>query len=171
MLRFTSAIERSLLTENWYSALAMSLLLPDICGKIDNPSLSSTKRYVRWYEHWLQPLYTVGGGDVMLSGADCYALRCSLMHEGSGNVEKQPVAERVGKFVFCKPARGLIIHCNSIDDILQLQVDIFANDMCAAVKAWHVSAAQDPIRKAAMTELLPIHDPREGIPGLVSFGD
>lgn len=38
MNHFINALETSIQTENWYSVLFISLSLPDICGKIDEPN-------------------------------------------------------------------------------------------------------------------------------------
>lgn len=44
MNHFINALETSIQTENWYSVLFISLSLPDICGKIDEPNENSSKR-------------------------------------------------------------------------------------------------------------------------------
>lgn len=43
MNHFIEALESSLDTQNWYSVLFISLTLPDICGKIDEPNETSKK--------------------------------------------------------------------------------------------------------------------------------
>lgn len=45
MNHFINALEISLNTQNWYSVLFISLTLPDICGKIDEPNETSKKNY------------------------------------------------------------------------------------------------------------------------------
>jgi hypothetical protein len=79
---FTNAIRKSLKEENWYAALSVALTLPDICGKLQNPDLGSSRRYVMWFNDYLKPMYTGKVGPdriehVFLSGEDAYALRCS----------------------------------------------------------------------------------------------
>jgi hypothetical protein len=82
--RFTNAIERSLNVENWYSALALALALPDICANVCSPNEGSQRRYVKWYNQYMLSKYTSHVGadrteHVFLKGEDCYALRCALL--------------------------------------------------------------------------------------------
>lgn len=64
------AIENSLQNKNWYSALVLSLILPDICGKLENNCKSSSERYPEWFDAYLGEKYKR-----FLTGKDCYALR------------------------------------------------------------------------------------------------
>lgn len=58
MNHFIEALESSLDTQNWYSVLFISLTLPDICGKIDEPNETSKKRTINWFNKYLKPIYT-----------------------------------------------------------------------------------------------------------------
>ena len=42
--KYIESIKKSLNDENWYTALSLSLALPDICGGIDFPNEVSSKR-------------------------------------------------------------------------------------------------------------------------------
>ena len=93
MRQFIQAIEISLNTQNWYSALALALTLPDICGKIDYPNLhrKSRLRYSKWFDMYVGEEYkmTIEGETItFLTGNDCFALRCSYLHEGSNKVSQ-----------------------------------------------------------------------------------
>lgn len=57
MERLLQSIEKSLKNENWYSALILSLIIPDICGKLEDISKSSSKRYPEWFEKYLGKKY------------------------------------------------------------------------------------------------------------------
>lgn len=53
------SIDNSLAIGNWDAALMVALCLPDICGKLDGlKSTSTTHRYVKWAQKWLEPLFT-----------------------------------------------------------------------------------------------------------------
>ena len=83
MNHLTDAVELSLQSSNWYSGLIVALSLPDIAGWVDNPMQGSRAKYAAWFEDFVSPAYThqVGGAPhKFLSGDDCYALRCSLLH-------------------------------------------------------------------------------------------
>jgi hypothetical protein len=164
MKRFTDAVERALTTQNWYAALAMSLTLPDICSKLETPSAAgSQKRYSDWFDQYLAGRYQSRIGPrrelhTFLSGADCYALRCSYLHEGTGNTEGQRARQALDHFHFVAPRNGWTIHLNQRDSVLQLQVDIFCRDVCDAVLQWEnemVSKRRDVVD--AKESLLVIH--------------
>lgn len=61
----------------FYSALALSVAIPDICGGIEYPNEQKvTKRYQDWFDRWCGMLQSY------LTAADCYAIRCSYLHQG-----------------------------------------------------------------------------------------
>lgn len=53
MRELIASMEKSLENKNWYAALVIALIIPDICGKIDNPKKSPTARYPIWYDNML----------------------------------------------------------------------------------------------------------------------
>jgi hypothetical protein len=126
MDEFVEAIDLSIAASNWYGALFIALSLPDICGRIDSPSETSSKRrYAAWFEKYVQPKYTRSVGaereeTVFLCGNDCYALRCAYLHEGSDDISAQLAKTAVEKFHFIGAPTGCVIHCNMIDTKLQL---------------------------------------------------
>jgi len=134
------SIELSLQNENWYSALVLSLVLPDICGKLQYPDKKSQKRYSEWFDKYFGEEYAE-----YLSGNDCYALRCSYLHEGSSSIEKQQAKEVLDHFIFLSseaPHRSKISNCSfgsqkyDGKDILQLSVIRFSQDMVDAARQW-----------------------------------
>ncbi len=170
MKRFTNSIRKSLETENWYGALVMALTLPDVCGRLENPNQFSKERYVEWFKKWLQPKYTCGVGadqeeHVFLHGADCYALRCSYLHEGSASIEDQKIRRVLDSFHFTKPVQGLCVHKNQINDTLQLQVDVFCNDIANAVDEWRESVRGNTEIEERIRRLLIVNTPYQ-IPGI-----
>jgi hypothetical protein len=104
MNHLTSSIRKSIATKNWYSAIAISLSLPDISSKITYGTKSSGKKYVKWFVEYVGHFYRTnysknqlemakkyGAGNyegmlkgTRLSGNDCYALRCAYLHEDLG---------------------------------------------------------------------------------------
>ena len=57
----------------------------------------------------------------------------------------------------------MCIHNNKINNTLQLQVDIFCNDMADVVDEWYESIKEDSEIVQRMETLLIIHDPSDGI--------
>lgn len=169
--QFIDAVMQSVKDENWYAALGLALLMPDICGKLEDPAAKSQKRYVDWYNHWMLPKYSVVFGDgtseVFLTGRDCYALRCAFSHEGRDEISDQNAREVLTRFIFRRPHPHHKWHCNRFNDTLQLQVDIFAKDICDSTKAWLQQASQQGEVAQRIAELIEIRDVREGLPGFV----
>ena len=51
---YVNDIVNALKNKSYFSALAMSLALPDICGAAEYPNETSTaKRYMGWYNKYL----------------------------------------------------------------------------------------------------------------------
>lgn len=169
MKRFTDSIKRSIETQNWYSALSMALAIPDVCGRLVNPNQKSQARYVAWFQKWLEAKYTStidagGTKHVFLCAEDCYALRCSYLHEGGDNILDQRARKALEDFHFITPPDiGSRIHMNQSNSTLQLQVDVFAMDMADAVGEWASSVANDVEIQERIKNLLVIHDSSRGI--------
>ncbi|WP_420957575.1 hypothetical protein [Burkholderia gladioli] len=167
MERFTTAVREAIAQRNWYSSLAMALTLPDVCANLETPDQGSRARYVRWFEEWVQDKYTSHFGldrTIFLSGNDCYALRCSYLHEGAGDIQGQRAREALDRFHFITPPPGgSIVHNNRINAALQLQVDIFANDIADSVDAWSSSVKENPDIQTRIGSLLIIHNSDHGI--------
>lgn len=143
MRNFIEAVEKSIENKNWYSALGLALALPDICGKIQHSNLSSSKRYIKWFDEYVLFKYisnVCGESQIFLCGSDCYALRCSYLHQGESTIEEQRAREVLSKFVFTAPNEEMLIHNNfthcGTNVKLQLQVDIFCKDIADGVKKW-----------------------------------
>lgn len=92
IIRLVQDIRKALENELYFVALSSALTLPDICGKAAYPNeRSSRKRYILWYDKEIGK-YEKNPEDKddmpYLSGKVIYNLRCSLLHEGNPNVEK-----------------------------------------------------------------------------------
>ncbi|MGW1669015.1 hypothetical protein [Streptomyces sp. NPDC002324] len=145
---FFEGLERSVESRNWHATLVMALTLPDICVKASDPSKkTNAKRYAAWFDAHVGPSYTltVGAQEYrqetnFLSGNDCYALRCALLHEGGSDTSGQHARDVLDYFQFSTPgADGNVNHMNQVGGKLYLMVDIFAMDMLAGARAWWAS--------------------------------
>jgi hypothetical protein len=141
MENIIKAIKSSLESKNYYGALFVALSAPDICGYLESPTDRSQVRYEKWFERYILDKYSFHIGPsrtlhVLLSPSDCYALRCALLHEGREEIIEQRAREALDRFHFIEPPQSGRIHCNQFNNVLQLQVDIFCQDIINAVHAW-----------------------------------
>lgn len=112
----------------YYLALFTSLALPDICGAIGSGNGQASKRkYVDWYNQYVALTCQ------FLTGDDCYYFRCSLLHQGS----TQHSNSNYKRILFVEPsATTNILHCNILNDALNIDVRIFCADMIKGVETW-----------------------------------
>jgi len=88
----------------YLAALALALMIPDMCGASENSGtqVKSYDRYVTWFEKWVAPEYMKfieaneedeicfeKKSPYFFTGDACYALRCSFLHEGSSDVKRK----------------------------------------------------------------------------------
>ena len=93
MKNIIDSIYKALENENWSAALFVSLTLPDICVALQYGKTSG-KKYSDWFENNLSQYKG------FLSGNDCYALRCALLHQGKNDVTDQKMNEVLEFYVF-----------------------------------------------------------------------
>jgi hypothetical protein len=150
---------------NWHAALSLALTLPDICARLERPEVKSSRlRYTDWCDRYISPRYTmqIGGSaepHVFLSGSDCYALRCAVLHEGSDDIVNQRAKYALDGFRFTEPLPGVFIHMNKLNNRLQLEVDRFCADVCAAVAQWLDDVASRDDVQTSMGSLMRVEGP------------
>ena len=89
-------IQNCLNSELYLAALAVSLTIPDMCGKAEYPRKGNRDRYTQWYDYFVKAKYrsieTSYSADMpYLSGEVVYSLRCSFLHAGNPNIEKENI--------------------------------------------------------------------------------
>jgi len=142
MEKFIAALRQTIQDQNWHATLVVALTLPDICGRHAFPAITGgQERYTKWFDQYLSRNYVSRGGadgiqHIFLSGRDCYALRCSLLHEGTSAISHQRARVALNNFHFITPPKGGRIHLNQIDNKLQLQIDIFGEEVASACEKW-----------------------------------
>ncbi|UYZ85346.1 hypothetical protein MTZ49_07305 [Entomomonas sp. E2T0] len=87
MLKKIEDIKKALEAKAYLSALALTLTLPDICGKIAYPNDKNGERYIKWFNENLTKYDYPKEFDEKLKfdGKKCWKLRCAFLHEGSIN--------------------------------------------------------------------------------------
>jgi len=164
MQHLINSTRQAVSQENWYSALALALTMPDICGRISYPALAkqSEKRYVAWFDAYLAETYRGGWNRMQLmKGEDLYALRCAYLHQGEFDLTGQNVRKVLERFHIEVPGtamhRNLLGQINAAgeltDAVLQLRVDMFCEDVCVGVEKWLLNEGGDPRISAEIAKL------------------
>lgn len=141
------SIRQAVLNKNWFASLFLCLTLPDICGAMENPASKNGERYRKWYNEYLAKKYK------SLAADDCWKLRNACLHQCSDS-DARMAFKRVH---FVEPQEGIIIHNNILNDVLQLQIDVFCNDFCDAVDKWLFRMENQPDVMDRIKELMRIH--------------
>ena len=164
MKRFTDAGRMAIAAQNHYAALSLALMIPDICGSLEDPGTGkSQKRYERWFSKWAEPKFTISGKPY-LSSSECFQLRCSLIHSGSTEIaaNKGVVLQRIEFFDDSAPAHLVRFEGNTINgvkqpNILVLVASKFSETMYQAADEWDAASANEPSIQAEKTKLTVIH--------------
>jgi len=157
MKQFVEAVRYAVKGENWFGALFMALALPDICGAIETPEASNKERYTRWFRQYLRKKYH----DDFFTADDCYYFRCACLHQGVA-LDRKARTSYEGAIHFITPRRGVTVHLNKHGNALQMQIDVFCNDICEAVEEWLATVLEDETMNGRIEELLKIHEHRDG---------
>lgn len=87
---------RNAINDGYYLvALMGALTLPDICGKNEYQAMRTGERYKKWCDTYVYPIRTETAqmdehhdcGITSVNGKIIYSLRCSLLHQGSSNID------------------------------------------------------------------------------------
>jgi len=157
MNRFTDAGRRAIEDKNDYAALSLALMIPDICGSLEDPGPGkSRERYERWFKQWAELKF---GSN--LSAAECYQLRCSMIHSGSAEIQRGIL----DRFVFLDHTGTLhMVRFQSnlsdgvpVPNALVLLVSKFSETIYQAADEWDTSMKNNAAVQAEKAKLLVIH--------------
>lgn len=162
------SVEKSLVNQNWYAGLCVSMTIPDICSSIEFPLEKSVgKRYSEWFEKYLSGKYTFAFArrptpTVFLTGKDFYALRCSLLHNGQDDITGQNAQDILSKFHITSTPNIHLTFTNThtpteIVSTLQLSVQVFCKDIVDGAKAWLLENAGNADIQARIAGLMKIN--------------
>ena len=155
--KYTDAIAHSLRSQNWFGALFLALAMPDICGALETPNEQVGPRYRTWFDKYVAKHYA----PQLFSASDCYYLRCAALHQG---LAEHPKSQSKQVVFITPPPPGIIFHSNFIESpdgsfVLQLQIDVFCQQVCAGVRSWHADVQSDREVQSRIAELLEFQDP------------
>ena len=120
-------IEKALQSGFYYTAIVMTLTLPDICAALESPDgRTERKLYKKWYNDNLSLKFP------NLTASDCYSLRCGVVHQGRMGL----AGSQFGRVIFTLPSRRGTAHNCVINDALQFDAISFCNDVLEVVRKW-----------------------------------
>lgn len=161
------SIRKALKEKNWYGALFMAIALPDICAYLEHGT-TDRKKYSSWFENNLTK-YTG-----LLSGHDCYSLRCAVLHQNMDDISKQEKRD-LDHYIFVTQGTHLNLFkdcfINGIkESFLQLNVIEFCEDICVAVENWISLNSNNQNINNRLKHALEIHEPGYIYKELIKFG-
>ena len=89
MQRIVQEIRICLENQCNFAALALALIIPDVCASFEKHGKTTRSDYISWCNKWITSLD--------LSADVIYSLRCSLFHSGDGNLDVHPVYKKYMK--------------------------------------------------------------------------
>lgn len=134
----------------YYVSLLSALTLPDICAALESEDgKASRAKFITWFDAQVAPSY-----NGFLDGESCYYFRCSMLHQGSTQHPKS----KYSRIIFLEPGnRRMTLHNNIMNDALNIDVNIFCEDICAAVEHWWPAASTQPAFQANVTRFVTRH--------------
>jgi hypothetical protein len=160
----SNSIKISLDNEAFYAALITTLTLPDICGKIEYPNKTPKDRYIDWFNKYLYEKYNQRGYNNsidFLVAENCYALRCSLLHEGETEILTQKSRKGDLNRIFFHTNKYDTGHCNLNPDGIEglfLNINRFCYDVIEAVENWLKDIENDSIKCNKIHNMIKILD-------------
>ncbi|MDE7178660.1 MAG: hypothetical protein K2O59_12690 [Lachnospiraceae bacterium] len=99
---YVNDIRCALKNKCYFTALSLTLTLPDICGIAEFPNKPVSERYITWYDKYLGAYMAHGKGslcenDPWLSGEIVYNLRNTYLHQGNPGIASDKVKEEVNQ--------------------------------------------------------------------------
>ena len=141
-------IEKAIAAGLIYIAVVMTLTLPDICAALeDENAYSGRDEYKKWYSDNLAYLFP------SMSAADCYSLRCGVVHKG--NLGLKSKGSQFSRVIFTVPnAQRNVWHNCVMNDALQFDAVMFCNDVISAVRSWYNVAKSNPTVVANLPNII-----------------
>jgi len=164
MKEMLNQIKGAITCKLYYSALFMTVAIPDICSALQSGNNKTTgEKYKKWFNEYIPKFapnkYGVSG---QLKAEDLYLIRCSLLHQGKTSNQKE-----YKRLLFIEPEtaayKGLnSIHCcivgnKSLDKSLLIDIVRFCDDMIKGAEEWLEEMKNDENYKNNSIRLIKRH--------------
>lgn len=145
LLRLIEDMNHALDNDCYFAALAIALMLPDICGKAKYHK-EGRDRYIDWYDEYVgqyekcpkSEAYPDESELPYLSGEVVFKLRCAFLHQGNPGIEEKEIKK-------IKEERCRIDHFTLLTE-KKNEFDIYGDS--ASVFAWYSNEERirEPVR-------------------------
>jgi len=123
----------------YYSALFMTLAIPDICSALQSQNNNSdSNKYKNWFNKYITKLQpNKYGKDGQLTAENLWNIRCSLFHTGTTNDKNE-----YERMMFIEPGNPTYnIHCcivgaDTKEKSLLIDIVQFCDDMTKGAEQW-----------------------------------
>jgi hypothetical protein len=145
--------------KTWYPAVALALMLPDVCAAVDQPNARGGHRYRTWVDRYVTKHFCDPNGKPYLNGRELYLFRCAYLHAGEFETDDPPpidpddsramfeVLNRINLYVAdteVVAARGMTSSSQARSTSYNVGVVEFCDAICKGVEEWLVVARADP---------------------------
>jgi len=114
-------------------ALQTALILPDICGALQDDGEASGEKY----RNWVRDNFCIK--NIYIKPDEMYRLRCAVLHQNRSTHEKI----KYNQIIFTTPECNVHVHACHLGDALSLDIESFCNEMIESVESWLKEYAAD----------------------------
>lgn len=139
-------IESNLSAKNYYTALFVTLTIPDICGALaSSDGWTNREKYAEWFNNCVAHKH-VAWGKQWLTGEDCYKIRCAMLHQGRSDHSK--ISYSSVRFMIKQPNTAIVGGTISIsDETLYIDLPQFCRNIVQSAYDWLEEVENDPLFK------------------------
>lgn len=151
MQQYLDSIKASLAIRNYFGAITIALILPDICASVDSDdNKTSGEKYCIWFNKYLAEKFTELFKDdnqshIIFGPNECYATRCSFLHQGTHIIQHQYQTLKFAKHRTVGAVSFMSLETDPhlsrknylrTSDILFIDSNFFCEAMISAVESW-----------------------------------
>lgn len=154
MKRKLLEIQRALESELYNSALVLTLILPDICAKVEyynTKKINIGKKYALWFDTYAKKYFirkaTILPSNectniTLIDGKTCWALRCAVLHSGNFYLGRGDQT-LYNKITLHAHKKGSSTYKHELIDGDYVEIDVinFCQSLCEAVFEYYESVS------------------------------
>lgn len=149
-------IDNAIKHQLFYLALVGTLTLIDMCAALESQDgTTSRPKFEAWYSANLSVHYP------WLASADCYGLRCGLVHQGISKTDARGHTSQWHRALFVLPGAMVMKNCasksHSGETAYITGLQEFCADVVDRVKKWLAANQANPTIQANLSKLMHLY--------------